>query len=492
HWDDKESNLYAALENIPFFLSTSFISDDNVDSNKVTSKELLDQLLDLLRILHSIAYTSDSDKLAMHSFAEGTFSKPLPCPKEVFFSVRLMNKVQTFITNPWSLIQAAGKSITENEDSLTGGSKTDMITWCLKLMKQADFFFPFPTRIDFWRATSLGVSRSVVWLQQRQQAGVNSSVFGTTGSGSVARVLPFRYAGGGMGSHMNAKPRFSASDFGYLWGQSSLLNLGAQSEPNSDTIVNSTNVRDPKEKLKSSFRTNNLGASLNQPTGHINSFPYFTQSPLQVGATIPMAPITSSFYNYSSNLGALGRLQREVAKVPRPTASTSSKSAFWTTTRDFLIAHASRKQELEVGFIDEEGTGLGPTMEFYALLSAEFMRSCHGLWVADYSQREETISKLKEPEIDVVSENETPFDDPEEAVGRCETSCFLDETSVTDRRDGLPHHRSGDATYLSPKNGLFPSAWPANEMPNGTEEKFRLLGIALAKCLQLLATINQP
>ena len=34
--------------------------------------------------------------------------------------------------------------------------------------------------------------------------------------------------------------------------------------------------------------------------------------------------------------------------------------------------HADRKNILEVEFIDEEGTGLGPTLEFFALVAAEF------------------------------------------------------------------------------------------------------------------------
>jgi hypothetical protein len=34
-----------------------------------------------------------------------------------------------------------------------------------------------------------------------------------------------------------------------------------------------------------------------------------------------------------------------------------------------LHFHASRKSVLEIEFIGEEGTGLGPTLEFYALVS---------------------------------------------------------------------------------------------------------------------------
>ncbi len=44
---------------------------------------------------------------------------------------------------------------------------------------------------------------------------------------------------------------------------------------------------------------------------------------------------------------------------------------------------------------------------------------------------------------------------------------------------------SGGPVYVSPRHGLFPSAWPASALPPGAEEKFRILGISLAKCLQV-------
>lgn len=40
-----------------------------------------------------------------------------------------------------------------------------------------------------------------------------------------------------------------------------------------------------------------------------------------------------------------------------------------------LEFHASRKAVLEVEYIDEEGTGLGPTLEFYALVCAMILCS---------------------------------------------------------------------------------------------------------------------
>lgn len=38
---------------------------------------------------------------------------------------------------------------------------------------------------------------------------------------------------------------------------------------------------------------------------------------------------------------------------------------------------------LQVEFLGEEGTGLGPTLEFYALVAAEFQRTDLGTWLCD-------------------------------------------------------------------------------------------------------------
>lgn len=48
-----------------------------------------------------------------------------------------------------------------------------------------------------------------------------------------------------------------------------------------------------------------------------------------------------------------------------------------------MKVHCNRKSVLEVEFIDEEGTGLGPTLEFYALVAAELQRSDLAMWLHD-------------------------------------------------------------------------------------------------------------
>ena len=48
-----------------------------------------------------------------------------------------------------------------------------------------------------------------------------------------------------------------------------------------------------------------------------------------------------------------------------------------------LSAHAERKSVLEVEFVGEEGTGLGPSLEFYALVAAELQARTLALWLCD-------------------------------------------------------------------------------------------------------------
>ena len=48
-----------------------------------------------------------------------------------------------------------------------------------------------------------------------------------------------------------------------------------------------------------------------------------------------------------------------------------------------LRYHAQRKSVLEIEFTGEEGTGLGPTLEFYALVAAELQKKSIGMWLSD-------------------------------------------------------------------------------------------------------------
>ncbi|KPV74163.1 uncharacterized protein RHOBADRAFT_54018 [Rhodotorula graminis WP1] len=72
------------------------------------------------------------------------------------------------------------------------------------------------------------------------------------------------------------------------------------------------------------------------------------------------------------NLGFLGRLPRQKVRISRDRILESAYKVF--------ELYGSSRASLEVEFFDEVGSGLGPTLEFYALVSKEFARKTLGLW----------------------------------------------------------------------------------------------------------------
>lgn len=71
----------------------------------------------------------------------------------------------------------------------------------------------------------------------------------------------------------------------------------------------------------------------------------------------------------------LGRLLHERVKVPRHGLLS------WAT--EVMRVTSSKKSILEVEFRDEEGTGLGPTLEFYALVAAELQAKRLKMWLCN-------------------------------------------------------------------------------------------------------------
>lgn len=78
----------------------------------------------------------------------------------------------------------------------------------------------------------------------------------------------------------------------------------------------------------------------------------------------------------------VGRLKHDRIKVPRG-------ETLFDWAYQVMKNHCSRKSILEIEFTGEEGTGLGPTLEFYALVAAEIQRRDLAMWLCD---DEESIS----------------------------------------------------------------------------------------------------
>ncbi|CAK9301924.1 unnamed protein product [Gordionus sp. m RMFG-2023] len=71
-----------------------------------------------------------------------------------------------------------------------------------------------------------------------------------------------------------------------------------------------------------------------------------------------------------------GRLKHDRIKIPR---SDSNQFIEWAFS--VMRYHASRKSVLEIEYVGEEGTGLGPSLEFYALIATELRHHRHALWL---------------------------------------------------------------------------------------------------------------
>ena len=112
--------------------------------------------------------------------------------------------------------------------------------------------------------------------------------------------------------------------------------------------------------------------------------------------------------------------------------------------------HSNRKSILEVEFLGEEGTGLGPTLEFYALVAAELQRRDLGMWICD----DDTVSL--------------------EAI---------------DLGEGL----KPPGYYVRRPTGLFPAPIPQNsEACDKAVKYFWFLGVFLAKVLQDNRLVDLP
>uniref|UniRef100_A0A8C8D9D6 E3 ubiquitin-protein ligase n=1 Tax=Oncorhynchus tshawytscha TaxID=74940 RepID=A0A8C8D9D6_ONCTS len=141
----------------------------------------------------------------------------------------------------------------------------------------------------------------------------------------------------------------------------------------------------------------------------------------------------------------VGRLKHERVKVPR-----GDQMMEWAES--VMQIHADRKSVLEVEFQGEEGTGLGPTLEFYALVAAEFQRASLGIWLCD-----------------------DDFPD--------------DESRQVDLGGGL----KPPGYYVQRSCGLFPAPFPqdSDELER-LSKLFLFLGVFLAKCIQDNRLVDLP
>ncbi|KAM7260004.1 hypothetical protein ACFE04_015745 [Oxalis oulophora] len=132
----------------------------------------------------------------------------------------------------------------------------------------------------------------------------------------------------------------------------------------------------------------------------------------------------------------VGRLQRQKVRV--------SRNRILDSAARVMEMYSSQKAVLEVEYFGEVGTGLGPTLEFYTLLSHDLQKLGLGMWRSDLS-----VVKVS---MDIDGEE--------------------------------------NKVFVQAPLGLFPRPWaPSADASEGSQlykvvEYFRLLGRVLAKALQ--------
>ena len=254
---------------------------------------------DILQLLRQLYHLSNG-YIQAHPHSDDNLSL-----ENYFYSKKLNNK----------LLQQIQDSIIIASSSLPA--------WTEWLTHSYKFLYPFETRQLYFRTTSFGTSRSIVWLQERRE-----ELIRTARTGGLVRPL------GG-----------SAATTGTTF---------------------------------SSFR----GAS----TGNENA---------------------SSASNLFVQEFRLGRL-----KIDR--ATPVDREHVLRDAMNLFHYHAKSKAKLEIQFLNEEGTGDGPTLEFYALVANELQQHSLSLWWHhdDHEHQESIYVRKLEGLFPVAyAQNETQLDD---------------------------------------------------------------------------------
>lgn len=160
----------------------------------------------------------------------------------------------------------------------------------------------------------------------------------------------------------------------------------------------------------------------------------------------------------------VGRLKHERVKVPR-----NENLLDWAM--QVMKVHCNRKSVLEVEFVGEEGTGLGPTLEFYALVAAELQRADIGMWLCDDQHQH----KLQQQHLDNEDKHKG------EAAADAGSAVLGDSTKPF-------------GYYVNRREfGLFPAPLPQDsELCERVSKYFWFLGVFIAKVLQDMRLVDLP
>ncbi|CAH0722778.1 unnamed protein product, partial [Brenthis ino] len=160
---------------------------------------------------------------------------------------------------------------------------------------------------------------------------------------------------------------------------------------------------------------------------------------------------------------------------------------------------AHSKALLEIQYENEVGTGLGPTLEFYALVSQELQRADLDLWHGseNFKQKPSFGGEIVKSQPPVVTDRSA------EAAARLASS-VRDTLNLDDERSPEPSDLeketsipspTPDATYVTWPCGLFPQAIGRNARASHlsrVKAKFRFLGKFMAKAVMDSRMVDIP
>ncbi|XP_026324123.1 E3 ubiquitin-protein ligase TRIP12 isoform X4 [Hyposmocoma kahamanoa] len=186
------------------------------------------------------------------------------------------------------------------------------------------------------------------------------------------------------------------------------------------------------------------------------------------------------------------RLDRRKRTVQRPNVLRQAEHV--------MHEFAHSKALLEIQYENEVGTGLGPTLEFYALVSQELQRADLDLWHGSENFKQKPTSFAGEI---VKSQPPVVSDRSSDAAARLASSVRdalnLDEErspepSDLEKETSIPSP-APDATFVSWPCGLFPQAIGRNARASHlsrVKAKFRFLGKFMAKAVMDSRLIDIP
>jgi E3 ubiquitin-protein ligase TRIP12 len=157
---------------------------------------------------------------------------------------------------------------------------------------------------------------------------------------------------------------------------------------------------------------------------------------------------------------------------------------------------------LEIQYENEVGTGLGPTLEFYALVSTELQRSELGLWNdSDSYKNQQAMAEVVKVTLDELRSSNNNSDN-NSVLNNNQINMLIEQhQTVTETRimDNTTPTRQGSASsneaiqYVNAPHGLFPtplSKTAKTSQISRLKFKFKFLGKFMAKAVMDSRMVN--